>query len=179
MRRAAIARRAARARWARPVLSEDDWLGLAPLVALGGSSVARAPLPRRLETQVVRAVKASRRDSAMARMLPVFLWRTRDRLDLAELVRQAEGKSEGPALGFFLETAARLGGSGVFDETLRRLRASARPARPFYFFVGAHGRPWERAAADENTPAVARQWGLLMNMPWESFASYFEKAAEL
>src|SRR6185436_14021997 len=47
MRRATIARNAARSRWSRPVLSEDGRLDLAALVAHGGSSVARAPLPRR------------------------------------------------------------------------------------------------------------------------------------
>ena len=127
----------------------------------------------------MRAVKASRRDPALARMLPVLLWRTRDRLDPAELVRQAGQQRERAALGFFLEAASRLGGSDVFDETLRRLRPSARPTQPFYFFRGSDKRPWERAAADANTPAVARRWGLLMNMPWQSFVSHFKKAAEL
>ena len=154
-----------------------DRLDLAALVAHGGSSVARAPLPRRLEAQVLRAVKASRRDSALARMLPVFLWRTRHHLDLTELVRQAGPQAQ--ALGFFLDTAGRLGGSSLFDQALRRLRAKATPVRPLYFFRGSESRPWERVAAAAATPAVARRWGLLMNMPWESFASYFEKAARL
>lgn len=178
-RRSAIARSAARARWSRPVLSRSGRLDLAALVAHAGSSVARVPLPRRLEAEVVRAVEMSRRDSALARMLPVFLWRVRDRLDQAALVRQAERKREGPALGFFLETASKLGASRVFDEALVGLRATARPKRPSYFFLGSDERPWEKAAAERNTPAVARRWGLLMNMPWESFASYFEKAADL
>jgi hypothetical protein len=152
---------------------------LATLVAHAGSSVARAPLPGRLEAQVVRAVKLSRRDSALARMLPVFLWRTRALLDLAELVKEARRQDARPALGFFLDTASRLGGSRVFEGALRRLRPSARPARPFQFFLGTENSPWERAAALRATPAVARRWGLLMNMPWESFASHFEKTSEL
>jgi hypothetical protein len=178
-RRTAIARLAARARWSRPLVSRNGQLDLATLVAHGGSSVGRVRLPRRLEAHVVRAIKVSRRDSALARMLPVFLWRMRDRLDPAELVRQAGRQGERPTLGFFLETAARLGGSAVFDEPLLRLRRSARPTRPLYFFVGSANRPWEREAADGGTPPVARAWGLRMNMPWESFASYFEKVAEL
>ena len=178
-RRAAIARKAARVRWSRPVLAEDASLDLAALVAHGGSSAARSPVPRRLETHVVKAVKASHRDSALARMLPVFLWRMRDRLDTAELVREARRQGEGAPLGFFLETAARLGGSGVFDEALARLRANAHPARPSYFFAGTSRRPFERVVTERATPAIARRWGLLMNMPWESFASYFRKTAHL
>jgi hypothetical protein len=34
-------------------------------------------------------------------------------------------------------------------------------------------------AADLATPDEARRWGLLMNVPWESFASCFAKAAPL
>ncbi len=112
-------------------------------------------------------------------MLPVFLWRTRDRLDQAELVRHAAEQRERSALGFFLEITSELGGREVFDEALRHLRARAHPTRPIYFFLGSAARPWERAAADEGTPTIARRWRLLMNMPWESFASYFEKTVNL
>ena len=50
---------------------------------------------------------------------------------------------------------------------------------PTYFFHGAARRPFERAAADRATPPLARRWGLLMNMPWESFSSHFSRAARL
>ena len=178
-RRAAIARRAAQARWSKPLLPRTGRVDLAMLVAHAGSSVSPASHPRRLEAQAVRAVKLSRRDSALARMLPVFLWRMRGALDPAELARQARRQGETATLGFFLETASKLGGRRVFEDVLLLLRASARPARPFHFFLGSDRSPWERAAARRATPAVARRWGLLMNMPWESFASYFEKSRGL
>jgi len=178
-RRSAIARNAARARWSKPLASADARADLASLVAHCGSSVSRVPPPRHLETQVLRAVKASRRDSALARMVPVFLWRMRGRLDLRKLAREALRQREGPALGFFLEATSRLGRGRPFDEALAGLRASARPDRPSHFFRGTGRRPLERTAAERATPAVARRWGLLMNMPWESFAAYFAKASRL
>lgn len=178
-RRAAIARKAARARWSRPVLSGGAPLDLASLVAHGGSAVARFPLPGRLEREVIRALKASRRNSALARMLPVFLWRTRDRLDMTELRTLARKQRQAAPLGFFLEASAKLGGTRRFDAALRLLRSDARRTRPSYFFSGSANRPYERLAADRATPALARRWGMLMNMPWESFASYFEKTASL
>jgi hypothetical protein len=178
-RRRAIARDAARARWSKPVLEEDTRLDLATLVAHVGASVARVAPPPDLEAQVVRAIEASHGDSALARMLPVFLWRMRQRLDLREVVRRARSQGEGAALGFFLETAGKLGRSRVFDEALVRLRSSVRAARPTYFFDGTAGRPFEHAVAELRTPPVARRWGLLMNMPWESFASHFEKTSRL
>jgi hypothetical protein len=178
-RRAAIARQAARARWSKPVLAKDARPDLAALVAYGGSSVAHVPLPRSLEKQVMRAVSASRHDSALARMLPVFLWRSRRQLDMRALVTLTKTPRDRASLGFFLEITAKLGRTRIFDEAILRLRATTRTSPPWYFFLGTEQRPFERAAADHATSAVARHWGLLMNMPWESFASYFEKAAPL
>jgi hypothetical protein len=178
-RRSAIARNAARARWSRPVLPVEARPDLVALVAHGGSSVARVRLPLRLESQVLGAIQASHRDSALARMLPVFLWRMRHRLDPAVLVALARRRKEAQALGFFMETAARLGRTRVFDDALSSLRGSATIARHAYFFHGTERRPFEREAAERASPRVARRWGLLMNMPWESFAAYFDKAARL
>ncbi len=174
--RTAIARKAARVRWSRPVFPEDGPADLASVVAHCGSSVARLREPRRLESFVVRAIRASRHDSALARMLPVFLWRMRDRLDLPRLAAEAARQGQGAALGFFLELTAKLGRSRAFDTALARLRAKTRPS---YFFYGTEARPFERLAADRQTPAEARRWGLLMNMPLESFAAYFVKASRL
>jgi hypothetical protein len=112
-------------------------------------------------------------------MLPVFFWRMRNHLDPTELVKQAKVAQMGPAVGFFLETAATLGGSGVFDEAVSALASSAHPERPSQFFAGTSRRPFERAAAELNTPSQARRWGLLMNMSWESFSSYFQKVSAL
>lgn len=177
-RRAAIARRAARARWSKPVVAKADRPDLLTLVAHAGSSVWPLEPPRRLEALAARAVEASRRDSALARMLPVFLWRMRDRLDSSRLVREARRRGQGPALGFFLEAAQELGGSRIFDRALEGLSGLV-PGRPRYFFHGAERRRFERMAAERTTPTLARRWGFLMNMPWESFADYFAKTATL
>jgi hypothetical protein len=128
---------------------------------------------------VVRALKASRRDSALARMVPVFLWRMRGRLDARTLVAVARQRGVGAPLGFFLEVASMLGRTDAYDDALAALRTSANPVRPSYFFQGTSRRPFERAATELNTPPEARRWGLLMNMPIDSFASYFRKVAGL
>lgn len=178
-RRAALARRAADARWSKPVVSKDTRLDLLSLVAHCGSSASPVEPPRPLEAEVLRAVKQSRRDSALARMLPVFLWRNRNRLDLTKLANKAKRQGQGPALGFFLEATSKLAGSRLFDEALGILSRSVRPARPCYFFHGTEKRAFERTAAARATPAAARRWGLLMNLPWESFAAYFAKTSML
>src|SRR5205814_9977687 len=80
-RRVEIARRAARARWSRVVQTGGRPIShyqLVSFVAHHGSAVARGPRASQLETLAVRALQASRRDSALARMLPVFFWRLRE-----------------------------------------------------------------------------------------------------
>lgn len=180
-RRSEIAQRAARARWGRSTAASppSSHQQLLSFVAHHGSRAAGAGSTDDLETIAIRALAASRRDSSLARMLPVFLWRVGDRLDLDRLVRAAKRKGLAAALGFFLELASILGESRVFDEALTVLRPHARATRPSYFFEGTSGRPFERAASVVNTPAEARRWGLLMNMPFDSFASYFRKVARL
>jgi hypothetical protein len=152
---------------------------LLSFVAHHGSAAAGAEPVSGLEAIVVRALRSSRRDSAMARMLPVFLWRMRERLDATKLVAIAKRQRLAAPLGFFLEVAAMLGESDAFEAALAALRATVKPARPSYFFEGTSHRPFERGATELNTPVEARRWGLLMNMPLESFASYFRKVAAL
>jgi hypothetical protein len=152
---------------------------LLSFVAHHGSLAAGGEPVSGLEALVIRALKASRRDSALARMLPVFLWRMRGRLAKPRLLEAAQQQSVVAPLGFFIELASMLGGGDDFKRLLADLRASAKASRSSYFFAGTSGRPFERAAADLNSPAEARRWGLLMNMPLDSFASYFRKVAAL
>jgi hypothetical protein len=182
-RRAAIAREAASARWHGPVLLLDrgprDHGELLAFVAHYGATVARGAARCSLEAVVLRAVRASRRDPALARMLPVFLWRVRDKLDMAKMVALARRRRLVPALGYFLELVAALASWRGFDEAIARLRTQARPDRALLFFHETARNPFEAMAAEERTPAEARRWGLLTGTPTESFSNYFRKASAL
>src|SRR5439155_18686510 len=125
---------------------------LSSFVAHYGSAVAQLPRRSQLEAVAIRAVGASRRDSALARMVPVFLWRAREAFDLTKLVAGARAQGVAAELGFFLEVAAKLGRSRAFEEALAALRPFARPDHPSYFFHGTTRRPFERMAADLATP---------------------------
>jgi len=76
-------------------------------------------------------------------------------------------------LGFYLELTGRLGGDRRLVRRASGLRDRRRTAlRPFF----SDGRgAFARAAAEERSPALARRWGLLMNMELESFATAFRK----
>jgi hypothetical protein len=177
--RSAIARAAARARWSGRVIPSDRRADLASFVAHYGSTVTPLPADAPLSTLAISAVSRSRRDASLARMLPVFLWRVRKRLDLDGLVELASQRGEVRALGFFLTAAAELGHTRRFDRALAALRARADPRRVDYFFAGTARDPLARMAADLNTPAQAKRWGLRMNVGWDSFASHFRKTANL
>jgi len=106
-------------------------------------------------------------------VLPPLIWRHRDTLDQARLFRAAMGRNERQALGFYLELTGQLGGDQRLVRRARRLRDRRRVAlQPF--FAGGRGA-FARAAAQEKSPPVARQWGFLMNMELESFAATFRK----
>lgn len=182
-RRTSIARQAARARWTRPVSVTSgqprDRAQILSFVANYGSRVSKIPATYDLEQVALRAVRAAPRDPVLTRMLPVFLWRTRQSMDLDRLVALTRGGKLAATLGYFLELAAKLGSVTTFDAAVRRLRLLARPTRPDYFFAHTRMNPFEAMAAEQRTPAEARKWGLLTGTPTDSFETYFRKVAPL
>ncbi len=163
---------------APPPVADDDrvrhWLAAAGAPLLVSRS-ATDPMPR-LEEVLAQGLTLSHHDATVARVLPLVLWRHRDRLDHDGLVRAATRRNERQALGFFLELTGLLGGDPELESVAQRLRDHRRTrARPF--FARAQGR-MALALARKRTPAVARRWGYLMNMDLESFASAFGKHGE-
>ena len=126
-RRIAIARQAARSRWNRPVLVIDrkprDHGELLAFVAHYGSDVARSKVRCSLEDVALRAVLASRRDPALARMLPVFLWRVRDALKLDKMIAGSRRRGIARALGYFLDVTGSLGSWRGFDAAIAKYSA--------------------------------------------------------
>jgi hypothetical protein len=129
-----------------------------------------------LEEVLANALELSHRDATVARVLPLVLWRQRNRLNLQRLVQNASRRDERAALGYFLEVAGMLGGDAHLVQAARHLRDKRRTkARPF--FVGQQG-PYAVAVVRRNTPKEALRWGYLMNMGLDSVRAMFEKFAE-
>jgi hypothetical protein len=148
------------------------WLAAAG-APLGAAAAEDPPPP--LEEVVASALSLAHRDSSVARVLPLVLWRRREQLDLERLRREATRRNEGPALGYFLELAGRLGNEPRLLAASSRLRDKRR-RKARAFFSGSHG-PRALAAMRRNTPREARRWGFLMNMGSDSFRSMFDKFA--
>ena len=147
------------------------WLAAAgaPLLV---SRRPRGPRPP-LEEVLADGLSLSHHDAAVARVMPVVLWRHRDRLDYGRLVRAATERDEAQALGFFLQLTGLLGRDPRLTGLARPLH-DGRRARLRPYFARAQGR-MALALARKRTPALARRWGYLMNMDLESFASAFGK----
>jgi hypothetical protein len=129
-----------------------------------------------LEEVLAEGLALSHEDATVARVLPLVLWRQRDRLDHERLTRDATRRNERQALGFFLELAGLLAEDPRLASLSEPLR-DRRRTRPRPFFSRAQGR-MALALARKRTPALARRWGYLMNMDMESFASAFGKHGE-
>jgi hypothetical protein len=170
-----LARRAALARWspaARPAETVRSWLRDrgAPLTR---TSSANDRAPDR-EQVLVEGLRLAHLDASVARALPVMIWKNRDRLRLAELVRRARRANEGATLGFFLDLTSALAGHHPFTAVSADLRKDL-PGRNVFFFSGAEETLVGKELAALNTPDVARRWRFLMNMPFDSFEVLFRK----
>ena len=139
------------------------------------SPKTKKPLPR-LEVALAEALALSHRDATVARVLPLVLWRQRERLDLDRLVQESSRRDERSTLGYFLELAGQFGGDAHLVRVARALRDRRRTGiRPF--FTGPQG-PHSAAVARRNTPKEALRWGYVMNMGLDSFKAMFDKFAE-
>jgi len=137
-----------------------------------GAATPAGPLPP-LEAVVASGLQLAHRDSTVARVMPLVLWRQREQLDFARLRTEATRRNEAPTLGYFLELAGKLGHEPDLLHASAALR-DRRRKKVRQFFSGVHG-PRALAAMRRNTPREARRWGFLMNMGVDSFRSTFDK----
>ena len=125
------------------------------------------------EQAVVEAVRLARRDATLARVMPVLLWRQRDKLDLERLRAAALRAHEKHALGFLVALTAELAGDDSLRAWAERLRDHrARGVRPFFVLPSARTA---RSLAARRTPQVARDWGFSMDLDLDSFRTAFDK----
>jgi hypothetical protein len=179
-RRADIARRAAASRWGAraehvPDLDEvRGWLADAGAPLSHPDSPSTARKPGSIEELVLHAARVAEFDAHLTRALPVFLWRKRSRLDFPKLVRLTKAKGLSRVVGFFLDLTADLSDDAAFRTSAGELRPR-RASRNTFFFRSSGASRFAREAARRNTPLVAKRWGWLMNMPFDSFQTMFDK----
>ena len=124
------------------------------------------------EAAVVEALAEFRGDATLLRVLPVVLLKNEADFDwnaLLELARKRKLKDE---LGMMLELTAEASGRRSLGKRSAGL-ADGRRRVPRY--LPEPGSEYERALADQRTPAVARRWGLRMNMTEQSVREFVRK----
>lgn len=127
-----------------------------------------------VEETVVRGVALAHHDPHLARALPVCLHRQRHTLRPERLRHHARRLGETRSVGFFLDLTAVLSRDDQFATWAEAFR-DRRCRAPFDFFQATSRSRLQRRAAEERTPAVAREWGLRMNMDLDAFRDTFEK----
>ncbi|HEX5748559.1 MAG TPA: hypothetical protein VFZ09_20130 [Archangium sp.] len=143
------------------------------LVAYGAPLLEWAPRCwLRLEETLPWALKLAHDNATVLRVLPLVLARYATALNGQLLQEQAHAAGQEAELGFLLELTAQLTARDELAH-LARCFEDARPQEPRYFFEPRSAR--DRRLAELKTPAVARRWGLFLNMPEDSFSSLLAK----
>jgi transcriptional regulator with XRE-family HTH domain len=151
------------------------WLAHLGAPLYGSTAVVPSDVPPP-ERVLAEALPLARRESNVARALPVAFHRARERLDFRLLRRLAAERGQERALGFFLDLTSELSGDEALAREARPLAAHLRRHKRASQFFKVHS-PTERRLAEMKTPPTARRWGFRMNMSQDSFSSTFLKAA--
>jgi hypothetical protein len=175
-KRSEIARNAALRRWRKP----DPGFGKTPrgreavtaLVALGRPSTVGPGVD--VAQVCLDALRFCRKDACLMRMMPVFLWRFRERLRTFV----PEGDDRRRLLGYLLGVAARMSGDDLMAESSARLRpTSVSGVEALLESQGASSYAMKRML--EAPDAEAFSWGFLLGPTNGYFETYFEKVRSL
>ena len=129
-----------------------------------------------LDETLAYAVELSRRRPEVARVWPVVLAKNRSAVNLKALTAASRRLGQKRALGFLLMLSARL----LHDQDLSEFASGLRDNRwraVRNYFLGKRGRR-AQALAEQRTPPLARDWLFRMNMPMDSFETFFHKHYE-
>jgi hypothetical protein len=175
-KRSEIARKAALRRWRKP----DPGFGKTPrgreavtaLVALGRPSTVdpSVDVPR----VCLDALKLCRKDACLMRMMPVFLWRFRERL--RHFVPENEAQRR--LFGYLRAVAARLSGDVFLVEASRHLPPMSEDG-PEALLESQGSSPFAVRRMLAEPDAEASSWGFLLGATNGYFESYFEKVKGL
>lgn len=177
-RKSEIARTAAQARWKPSVLvlsQPKDHGELQCFVAQYGNGYASADDTCDPAAVLLRAVAACRRDTCLARMLPVFIWRARSQIFAHPKKLLAVSPEEACALGYFLELTDKFGGERLARRVLPDLRRKAKTVGNPIVLFRVMDRSMLREFAAENSSSLAKSWNLVLGEPDESFQNYFAR----
>lgn len=125
------------------------------------------------ELALVQGVALSHNDPTVARVLPLCFCFVAGILDVERLLKLARDGGEKQAVGFFLDLTATLTGTSLFKRWAARFRDARCGLASRDFFPETS--TLAREAARQNTPKLAKKWGLRMNMGLDAFQSMYEK----
>src|SRR5258708_24432521 len=123
------------------------------------------------EEAVVRAVRLLYADATLLRVLPVVVARRSKAWDWNRFAALATDDSTLRRLGMVVELSGWLAGDSKLRAHARLWRDRLNPGGREYLLSGLA----DRMLADQRTPTVAREWGVLVNMSEETLRAFFGK----
>jgi hypothetical protein len=128
------------------------------------------------EQALVDGVRLAHRDATLARLFPVVPWEQWKHVDQKRLKETARRAREKHALGFFAALTGQLSGDRALEQWAQGLRDHRVSAlRPFFELPSVAST---RELTERRTPKVAREWGFLMDLDYDSFRSAFVKSSK-
>jgi len=127
-----------------------------------------------VEAAIVRGVAFSHHDATIGSILPVVLYKNRDRIVPKKLLTEARCQREKRSLGFYLDLTAKLSGDKRFSKWAKRLQ-DRRCVASTYLFLTDRRTEISKMLARQRAPRVARRWKLYMNMGEDAFQMAFRK----
>lgn len=146
---------------------------------LAGWTPRRDPLP--LEETLVRALGCAKTNATVLRVLPLVLAKHSMTVQFEELKHQADALGFMQELGMLVSLTVdlhprlaktRLGKLGrEMDARLDEMKRLQPSAAKLFFTTATNS--YTLKLAEARTPAAARKWGFLMNMPESGFKAAF------
>lgn len=143
----------------------------APIV-LNSQTTVQSEADLNLEETLVRASLLARRDPAIARTLPIALFKHFEKLDQRVLKYWATRLKAKQELGMFLELSSFLAQSPKLKKLSRTFKDKRVKVTKDFFETSSS---LLRKISEQNTPDVARRWKFRMNMSMSSFQSTFDR----
>ncbi|HWU44609.1 MAG TPA: hypothetical protein VN132_14255 [Bdellovibrio sp.] len=127
------------------------------------------------EELVVHAVWRAKKNSTLARALPVMLAQQLTTLNPHRLMYWAKQYKVKREFGFFIDLTGLLSGNRNLRKLARDFHDQRWSQDEFLFSNEENLTGFQSQLVEQNTPDLARWWHLKMNMGMDSFESLFQK----
>lgn len=127
------------------------------------------------EELLIKAVKFSKKNATLLRVLPLLVKRMGENLDIHQLEYWSKRYDTHRELGFLLDLTTELTKNKKFSKLARSFKDKRWSKSDYYFEGDRELKGFQAMLVDKNTPDLAKKWYLKLNMGLDSFESFYNK----